>query len=181
MGNAGQPRKTGKHYEVKPQYEGRTKQLNIQHDTNQCYEHMRAVQRKAVDMFTLKLLRAAQFVPFFFNLPNRFLKRHGQQQFKPTTLEASTTISTQNSQKLKSVTGVNYKNKVQNDKECSPKRSKEPKAESAQQERARSNFGITQLVAPSFQTGISQKSKSQEVQRHQNRQKQRLDAMGIGD
>ncbi|KZV37002.1 putative LRR receptor-like serine/threonine-protein kinase [Dorcoceras hygrometricum] len=47
--------------------------------------------------------------------------------------------------------GINYKHKVQNDKECSPKSSKEPKTESAQQERARSNFGISQLIAPSFQ------------------------------
>ncbi|KZV39052.1 hypothetical protein F511_14399 [Dorcoceras hygrometricum] len=113
--------------------------------------------------------------------PNQISKKAQPATIKPTALEASTTISTQNSQKLKSVTGVNYKNKVQNDKECSPKRSKEPKAESDQRERARSNFGISQLVAPSFQTGISRKIKSQEVQRHQNRQKQRLDAMGIGD
>ncbi|KZV34459.1 hypothetical protein F511_21234 [Dorcoceras hygrometricum] len=42
-------------------------------------------------------------------------------------------------------------------------------------------YGISQLVAPSFQTSINGKSKSQGVQRHQERQKQRLDAMEIGD
>ncbi|KZV54260.1 Esterase/lipase/thioesterase family protein isoform 1 [Dorcoceras hygrometricum] len=41
-------------------------------------------------------------------------------------------------------------------------------------------YGISQLVAPSFQTSINGKSKSQGVQRHQERQKQRLDAMEIG-
>ncbi|KZV54931.1 hypothetical protein F511_33859 [Dorcoceras hygrometricum] len=42
-------------------------------------------------------------------------------------------------------------------------------------------FGISQLVAPSFQTSINGKSKSQGVQRHQERQKQRLESTGNGD
>ncbi|KZV32689.1 hypothetical protein F511_14462 [Dorcoceras hygrometricum] len=41
-------------------------------------------------------------------------------------------------------------------------------------------YGISQLIAPSFQTSINGKSKSQGVQHHQERQKQRLDAMEIG-
>ncbi|KZV18007.1 hypothetical protein F511_39579 [Dorcoceras hygrometricum] len=43
-----------------------------------------------------------------------------------------------------------------------------------------SAYGISQLVPPIFQTSINGKSKSQGVQRHQERQKQRLDAMEIG-
>ncbi|KZV57993.1 mediator of RNA polymerase II transcription subunit 33A-like [Dorcoceras hygrometricum] len=42
-------------------------------------------------------------------------------------------------------------------------------------------FGIIQLVVPGFLTSIKRKSKSQGVQRHQYRQKQRLEATGIGD
>ncbi|KZV52768.1 transcription regulator [Dorcoceras hygrometricum] len=41
----------------------------------------------------------------------RFLIKHGQQQFKPTALEASTTISTQNSWKLKSAKSLNPQEK----------------------------------------------------------------------
>ncbi|KZV29129.1 hypothetical protein F511_41456 [Dorcoceras hygrometricum] len=45
MGNA-DPHKTkaGNKYEVKPQYEERTKQINMQHAINQCYECMRAAK-----------------------------------------------------------------------------------------------------------------------------------------
>ncbi|KZV49843.1 hypothetical protein F511_42598 [Dorcoceras hygrometricum] len=52
MGNA-DPNKTkaGNKYEVKPQYEERTKQINMQHAINQCYECMRLskLQRATAD------------------------------------------------------------------------------------------------------------------------------------
>ncbi|KZV31846.1 dnaJsubfamily C member 21-like [Dorcoceras hygrometricum] len=45
MGNA-DPNKTkaGNKYEVKPQYEELSKQINMQHAINQCYECMRAAE-----------------------------------------------------------------------------------------------------------------------------------------
>ncbi|KZV26607.1 cysteine-rich receptor-like protein kinase 10-like [Dorcoceras hygrometricum] len=80
--------------------------------------------------------------------------------------------------------GINYKNKTQIYEKCSPKSSRKPKIKSAHctsKSRTRRAFGISQLVVPSFQTSINGKSKSQGVQRHQERQKQRLESMGNGD
>ncbi|KZV50397.1 hypothetical protein F511_35380 [Dorcoceras hygrometricum] len=45
--------------------------------------------------------------------------------------------------------------------------------------RARRSFGIPQIVASSFLASINRKSKSQGVQRHLNRRKQRLESTGI--
>ncbi|KZV20798.1 hypothetical protein F511_44352 [Dorcoceras hygrometricum] len=42
-------------------------------------------------------------------------------------------------------------------------------------------FGIIQLVVPGFLTSVNRKIKSQGFQRHQYRQKQRLEATEIGD
>ncbi|KZV48127.1 hypothetical protein F511_20508 [Dorcoceras hygrometricum] len=84
----------------------------------------------------------------------------------------------------KSVQGINYKNKTQIYEKCSPKNSRKPKIKSAHytsKSRTRRAFGISQLVAPSFQTSINGKSKSQGVQRHSNRQKLRLESTGNGD
>ncbi|KZV17655.1 mediator-associated protein 1-like [Dorcoceras hygrometricum] len=45
MGNTDPKRKSKKNkYEVKPQYEELSKQLNMQHAINQCYECMRAIK-----------------------------------------------------------------------------------------------------------------------------------------
>ncbi|KZV29355.1 hypothetical protein F511_30348 [Dorcoceras hygrometricum] len=125
MGNA-DPHKTkaGNKYEVKPQYEERTKQINMQHAINQCYECM----------------RAAKEISQLGQCP----KRRGKL-----------------TQKLKKL-----------------------KAEAAQHKPATHEhaeaFGISQLVVSDFQTSINRKSETQGVQRHKNRQKQRLDEMGIG-
>ncbi|KZT76071.1 mediator-associated protein 1-like [Dorcoceras hygrometricum] len=45
MGTQTQQDKAGNKYEVKPQYEELSKQINMQHATNQCYECMRAIKK----------------------------------------------------------------------------------------------------------------------------------------
>ncbi|KZV53494.1 mediator-associated protein 1-like [Dorcoceras hygrometricum] len=44
MGTQTQQDKAGNKYEVKPQYEELSKQINMQHAINQCYECMRAIK-----------------------------------------------------------------------------------------------------------------------------------------
>ncbi|KZV22216.1 mediator-associated protein 1-like [Dorcoceras hygrometricum] len=45
MGTQTQQEKAGNKYEVKPRYEELSKQINMQHATNQCYECMRAIKK----------------------------------------------------------------------------------------------------------------------------------------
>ncbi|KZV55990.1 hypothetical protein F511_12048 [Dorcoceras hygrometricum] len=45
IGTQTQQDKAGNKYEVKPQYEELSKQINMQHATNQCYECMRAIKK----------------------------------------------------------------------------------------------------------------------------------------
>ncbi|KZV40104.1 calcium lipid binding protein [Dorcoceras hygrometricum] len=82
-----------------------------------------------------------------------------------------------------STQALNTKNRAQTTRNAHPKAQKKPLLNllnETSNSRTSRAYGISQLVAPSFQTSINVKSKSQAVQRHQERQKQRLDAMEIG-
>ncbi|KZV48625.1 hypothetical protein F511_09936 [Dorcoceras hygrometricum] len=82
-----------------------------------------------------------------------------------------------------STQALTTKNRVQTTRNAHPKAQKKPLLNLLNEpsnSRTSRAYGISQLVAPSFQTSINGKSKSQGVQRHQERQKQRLDAMEIG-
>ncbi|KZV20523.1 NAC domain-containing protein 67-like [Dorcoceras hygrometricum] len=182
MGNT-DPNKTkaGNKYEVKPQYEELSKQVNMKHATNQCYECMRLSRASlggrhsnpvvttptiALDFSgttqepsshnvapnqacSSLLPRAAQFVPQFLNLPNRF-----------SWLNHAVGTSWKLNPKAQKNQLLNLLNETS-------------------KSRTSRTFGISQFIAPIFQASINRKSESQGVQRHQERQQQRLDAMEI--
>ncbi|KZV23749.1 hypothetical protein F511_13544 [Dorcoceras hygrometricum] len=157
---------------------------------------------------------AAQLVPFFFNLPNRFLNKvtaaHDQatrfllvqftQQGLPGSSINSTAVhisqqshgSTRPSNQISPssihAAGTSWNAEIcyrqqlpeqnSNLREMLTQKLKETEDQICslqQQITYAQGLRISQLVAPSFQTSINGKSKSQGVQRHQERQKQRLE------
>ncbi|KZV44942.1 hypothetical protein F511_29628 [Dorcoceras hygrometricum] len=176
--------KAGNKYEVKPQYEELSKQINTQHAINQCYECMR--QSKEIS----QLDRCN-------NCPSQLGDRHSYPvvtaptialDFSGTTQQsASHNVAPKSDYQIKSVNqardALTTKNRAQITRNSHPQAQKKQllnllhETNNSRMSRA---YGISQLVAPSFQTSINGKSKSQGVQRHQERQKQRLDAMEIG-
>ncbi|KZV32534.1 UBX domain-containing protein [Dorcoceras hygrometricum] len=82
-----------------------------------------------------------------------------------------------------STQALTTKNRAQTTRNSHPKAQKKPllaQLNETSNSRTSRAYGISQLVAPSFETSINGKGKSHGVQRHQERQKQRLDAMEIG-
>ncbi|KZV56114.1 TMV resistance protein N-like [Dorcoceras hygrometricum] len=164
MGNTDPRHKSRKtKYEVKPQYEELSKQLNMQHAINQCYECMRlSKNRIARPVYQL----AIQIKPPYHAQPisrwkssvrdhrgphdssvgqsqrgtqSDFSKRHGNHTACGSRFLLALQFTAEGFLGLKSVTGINYKYKVQNDEECSPKSSKRLKAEAAQQNQQLTN------------------------------------------
>ncbi|KZV13671.1 Lactate/malate dehydrogenase family protein [Dorcoceras hygrometricum] len=87
-------------------------------------------------------------------------------------------------QSYTSTQALTTKNRAQTTRNAHPKAQKKRRQnllnETNNSRKSRA-FGISQLVTPSFQTSINGKRKSQGVQRHQERQKQRLESTGNGD
>ncbi|KZV29670.1 hypothetical protein F511_15478 [Dorcoceras hygrometricum] len=216
MGNK-DPNKTkaGNKYEVKPQYEELSKQINMQHAINQCYECMRAAKEisQLAQCINRKNISGRLYTTANQSGNHRFLNQvtatHGQatrfllvqftQQGLPGMLKSVTGTQNLSStllhnhanptariilQSYTSTQALTTKNRAQTTRNAHPKAQKKQRQNlhnETSNSRTRRAYGISQLVSPSFQTSINGKSKSQGVQRHQERQKQRLESTGNGD
>ncbi|KZV29428.1 hypothetical protein F511_18696 [Dorcoceras hygrometricum] len=184
-------------YEVKPQYEELSKQINMQHAINQCYECKRL--SKEIDQLGQCINRQIISSRLYTTVyqPGNHRSVIIEARHPITTRWARQISQPANRFRLASKSqgrrlpatnlckALTYQNKAQiNERKLTQKLTLGNRRSNLLNETSNSRtsraYGISQVVAPSFQTSMNGKSKSQGVQRHQERQKQRLNAMENG-
>ncbi|KZV19686.1 putative protein S-acyltransferase 7 [Dorcoceras hygrometricum] len=190
MGNT-DPYKTkaGNKYEVKPQYEELSKQINMQHAINQCYECMRLSKEICqLDRCNNRQIISCRLYTTVYQPGNHWSVIIGARQ--PITARRTILLHNHANPTARSILrsytstqALTTKNRAKTTRNAHPKAQKKQLLNllnETSNSRTSRAYGISQLIAPSFQTSINGKSKSQGVHRHQENQKQRLDAMEIG-
>ncbi|KZV25517.1 hypothetical protein F511_07227 [Dorcoceras hygrometricum] len=168
--------KAGNKYEVKPQYEELSQQINMQHAINQCYECMRLSK----EIGQLGRCNNRQIISCRLYTTNS--KRHGQQQFKPTSLESSTAKRNQKSWKLNLYKVLTTRKQSSNQrKKAHPKAHARKSMHGATYCPKLSSFALLSQLKTASKVGRKRKVFSRGFQLYQELEKRRSESTGNGD